>query len=82
MSDIDAKNTLITGFHHVALIACDYDVSKHFYTQILGLKVIAETYDPSANPGSLICKFQAVGNWNYSRFPNRQNVCRDPKHVG
>lgn len=30
--------------HHVAIICSDYERSKHFYTQILGLKVIAEAY--------------------------------------
>lgn len=30
--------------HHVAIICSDYQRSKHFYTQILGLKVVAETY--------------------------------------
>lgn len=30
--------------HHVALICSDYPRSKHFYTQVLGLDVIAETY--------------------------------------
>lgn len=30
--------------HHVALIASDYEVSKAFYTQILGLKILAEAY--------------------------------------
>ena len=30
--------------HHVALICSDYPRSKHFYTQVLGLEVIAETY--------------------------------------
>lgn len=30
--------------HHVALIASDYAASKSFYTEILGLQIIAETY--------------------------------------
>lgn len=30
--------------HHVALICSDYAKSKHFYTKILGLKIIAENY--------------------------------------
>ncbi|GAB5585663.1 hypothetical protein Unana1_00563 [Umbelopsis nana] len=32
------------GVHHVAIIAKDYEVSKHFYVHILGLKIICETY--------------------------------------
>jgi len=34
----------ISGLHHVAMIASDYGRSKRFYTEVLGLKVIAETY--------------------------------------
>lgn len=30
--------------HHVAIICSNYQTSKHFYTRILGLKVIAEHY--------------------------------------
>lgn len=30
--------------HHVAIICKDYPVSKHFYTSILGLRVVAEHY--------------------------------------
>lgn len=35
---------LISALHHVALICSDYPRSKHFYTQVLGLRVIAEAY--------------------------------------
>ena len=29
----------IEGLHHVAIIASDYARSKHFYTEVLGLRV-------------------------------------------
>lgn len=34
----------ITGIHHVAIIASDYARSRHFYTEVLGLAIVAETY--------------------------------------
>jgi glyoxylase I family protein len=34
----------LLGIHHVAIICSDYTRSKHFYTQVLGLSVIAENY--------------------------------------
>lgn len=34
----------IRGLHHVAIIASDYARSKDFYTRVLGLPVIEETY--------------------------------------
>lgn len=35
---------MLQRIHHVAIICSDYPVSKCFYTQVLGLKVIAETF--------------------------------------
>lgn len=34
----------IDGLHHVAIIASDYARSKRFYTEVLGLRVIADHY--------------------------------------
>ncbi|AIY41824.1 hypothetical protein LT85_2666 [Collimonas arenae] len=34
----------ISGIHHVAIIASDYPRSKRFYTELLGLAIVAETY--------------------------------------
>jgi glyoxylase I family protein len=34
----------ITRLHHVAVIGSDYQRSKHFYTEVLGLAVLAETF--------------------------------------
>ena len=34
----------IQKIHHLAIICSDYERSKHFYTQVLGFRVLAETY--------------------------------------
>ncbi len=34
----------LQGIHHAAIICSDYAVSKRFYTDILGLRVLAEHY--------------------------------------
>lgn len=34
----------LLGIHHVAIIASDYARSRRFYTEVLGLDVIAEHY--------------------------------------
>lgn len=34
----------ISGIHHVAIIASDYPRSRRFYTEILGLEIVAEVY--------------------------------------
>ncbi len=35
---------LLQRIHHVAIICSNYQRSKHFYTQVLGLPVVQETY--------------------------------------
>jgi glyoxylase I family protein len=35
---------MLKSIHHVAIICSDYEHSKHFYTQILGLEIVAENY--------------------------------------
>ncbi|ALN93452.1 SMU1112c/YaeR family gloxylase I-like metalloprotein [Lysobacter gummosus] len=34
----------LSSIHHVAIICSDYARSRHFYTQVLGLRVLAEVY--------------------------------------
>lgn len=34
----------LKGLHHIAIICSDYERSKDFYTKILGLRVLAETW--------------------------------------
>lgn len=35
---------MFKSIHHVAIIASNYEVSKHFYVEILGLEIIRENY--------------------------------------
>lgn len=35
---------MLKRIHHVAIICADYAVSRHFYTECLGLRIIAENY--------------------------------------
>lgn len=39
-----ANNPMLSAIHHVAIICSDYERSKAFYTRILGLRIINETY--------------------------------------
>src|SRR4051812_17477754 len=39
----------LARIHHVALICSDYAVSKRFYTEILGLTVLAEAFRAERN---------------------------------
>ncbi len=35
---------MIKDIHHIAIICNNYERSKHFYTKVLGLEILAETY--------------------------------------
>ena len=35
---------MLAAIHHVAIIASDYERSRHFYAQVLGLPIIREVY--------------------------------------
>ncbi len=35
---------MIKGIHHIAIICTNYTVSKKFYTEVLGLRIIREIY--------------------------------------
>lgn len=34
----------IKAIHHIAILTDNYEVSKHFYTEVLGFSIIKETY--------------------------------------
>ncbi|GHE88531.1 SMU1112c/YaeR family gloxylase I-like metalloprotein [Thalassotalea profundi] len=40
---------MLKGLHHAAIICSDYQKSKHFYLNILQLKVVAEHYREQRN---------------------------------
>jgi glyoxylase I family protein len=40
---------MLLCIHHTAIICADYNRSKQFYTEILGLKIIAENYRRDRN---------------------------------
>lgn len=59
-----------SGFHHVAIICSDYDVSKHFYTQILGFPVLHETFRAARNSYKLDLKVGDHSQIELFSFPN------------
>jgi glyoxylase I family protein len=50
---------MLHSLHHVAIICSDYQKSKHFYTRILGLTIVQETYRTKRDSWKLDL---AVGN--------------------
>lgn len=74
---------MLKGIHHVAIICDDYPRSKAFYTQVLGLKIIAENYrqardsyklDLALPDGSQIELFSFNGAPPRPSFPEAQGL--------
>lgn len=44
MLSANFQSMKLKGIHHIAIICSDYEKSKRFYTEVLGLEVIREVY--------------------------------------
>jgi len=60
----------ILGVHHVAIICSDYVVSKRFYTETLGLAVMAETFRAERNSYKLDLQVPGGVQIELFSFPN------------
>jgi glyoxylase I family protein len=69
------------SIHHIAIICSDYEVSKHFYVQILGGKIIAETYREARNSFKLDIGFKGFEIELFS-FPNPPKRPSTPEAQG
>lgn len=56
--------------HHVAIICSDYSASKRFYTEVLGLKVLAENYRQERDSYKLDLALPDGGQLELFSFPN------------
>ena len=61
---------MLTGIHHVALICGDYARSKAFYTELLGLEIIAETYREARDSWKLDLALPGGGQIELFSFPS------------
>ncbi len=60
---------MLKAFHHVAVICSDYARSKAFYTEVLGLEVIAETYREARESWKLDLALPGGGQIELFTFP-------------
>lgn len=68
--------------HHVAIIVSDYDRSKHFYTQVLGLEVIEETYRAERNSYKLDLSVNGRDQLELFSFPDPPTRPSYPEAAG
>jgi len=60
----------ILRLHHVAVIASDYQRSKHFYTEVLGFRVVSEFYRAERQSYKLDLALPGGGQIELFSFPN------------
>ncbi len=60
----------LNELHHIAIIASNYKVSKQFYTQVLGFKIINETYRAERNSYKLDLAINSQTQIELFSFPN------------
>jgi glyoxylase I family protein len=68
--------------HHVAIICSDYASSKHFYTEVLGLKVIAEAYRAERQSYKLDLALADGAQLELFSFPNPPERPSRPEACG
>ncbi|SEI05969.1 glyoxylase I family protein [Rheinheimera pacifica] len=61
---------VLSAIHHVAIICSDYARSKQFYTQLLGLTVIAENYRQERDSWKLDLALPNGNQIELFSFPN------------
>ena len=72
----------LLGFHHVAVIASDYERSKAFYTEVLGLAVIAEIYREQRQSWKLDLALPGGGQIELFSFPDPPPRTNAPEACG
>lgn len=70
------------GLHHVALICANYTRSKRFYTEVLGLKVIAETHRSERDSYKLDLALPGGGQLELFSFPAPPSRVTHPEACG
>ena len=61
---------MLKSIHHAAIICSDYHRSKHFYTESLGLEIIAENYREQRGSYKLDLRLPNGAQIELFSFPN------------
>jgi glyoxylase I family protein len=64
------RTPLVLGTHHVAVICSDYERSKRFYVEVLGLEVLAEAYRKARRSYKLDLRLPDGTQVELFRFPD------------
>jgi glyoxylase I family protein len=72
----------LNRIHHIAIICSDYAVSKKFYTEILGLKIIQEVYRAERDSYKLDLAVGGQYQIELFSFPNPPKRTSRPEAAG
>jgi len=73
---------LLKSVHHIAIICSNYEVSKKFYTEILGLEIAAEHYRPERQSYKLDLKLDDRYVIELFSFPDPPRRNSQPEAAG
>lgn len=73
---------MLKSIHHAAIICSDYQKSKHFYSSVLGLDIIAENYREERNSYKLDLKLPNGGQIELFSFPRSPERPSFPEALG
>ena len=72
----------IKHIHHVAILTDNYELSKHFYTETLGFKIIAETYRAERDSYKLDLAINGIYQIELFSFPDYRERGSYPESKG
>ena len=72
----------IKGIHHIAIITSDYEVSKRFYTEILGFSILKETYRAERKSYKLDLTINGIYQIELFSFPDYRERASFPEAKG
>jgi len=72
----------ITAIHHIAIITTNYQVSKTFYTSVLGFTIIAETYRSERESYKLDLAINGLYQVELFSFPEAKERASYPEAKG
>jgi len=73
---------MLKAIHHAAIICSDYFVSKHFYTEILKLQIVAENYREERDSYKLDLQLPDGGQIELFSFNNAPQRLSYPEALG
>ncbi len=73
---------MLKGIHHIAIICSNYEVSKKFYTETLGIKIIREIYRKDRDSYKLDLSLNEVYVIELFSFPTPPKRLTQPEARG